>query len=211
MKDCVCIVFHSRIIILVQQVIVDQFLNRLQCQIWIYRTGSVAKQRGKMMDFSRLSALQDQSYGSPFLCLNQMLVHGRYRKQRRNRHMVFIHSPVRQDNDICSVPVSTVCFHKQAVQRLFKGCIFIINDRKLRNLEAFCLHILDLQQICVRENRIVDFQHLAVLRFLFQNISVFSDINRGRSHKFFPDRVDRRIGYLCKQLFKVIKQRLMLL
>ena len=53
-------------------------------------------------------------------------------------------------------------------------------------------------------------EYMAVFRLLHQKISVFTCINTCGSYNLLTDRIDRRVCYLGKQLFKVIKQRAML-
>src|SRR5699024_1639486 len=112
MKDCVGIIINGRIVILVEHSFVNQLLDSLKGKVRVHRTGSISEKCSKVMHFSRLTAFQDQGNRSTFLCLDQMLMHCGYCQQRRNRHMVFIHTAVRQNDDIRSVTVSTVCFNK---------------------------------------------------------------------------------------------------
>ena len=50
---------------------------------------------------------------------------------------------------------------------------------------------------------------MAVLRSFLQNIAFLADINRGGCYDFLTDRIDRRVRYLCKELFEIVEQRLM--
>ena len=80
--------------------------------------------------------------------------------------MVLIHAPVGKDQDIRTISVSSVCFHKQAVNRFLKACVLIINDRDHFHFEAFHLHVFDFHQIGVCKDRVVHFEHLTVDRLL---------------------------------------------
>ncbi len=62
----------------------------LLCKVRVDGTGTKAQQGCKMMYFPRFAALQDDCHGGAFLRLDQMLLKGRYSKERRDRHMVFI-------------------------------------------------------------------------------------------------------------------------
>ena len=92
------------------------------------------------------------------------------------------------------------------VDGFFKPRIFVECNRNLSNLKSLHLHIFDLQHIRVGQDRIFDFKHLAVLRLLFQKITLYAHIHGLGCDDLFPDGVNRRIGNLCKELFKVIKQ-----
>ena len=52
---------------------------------------------------------------------------------------------------------------------------------------------------------------MAVFRSLLQHVALLTDIDGGGSYDLLADRIDRRIGYLGKELLEVVKQRLMLL
>ena len=70
--------------------------------------------------------------------------------------MVFIHIPVRQYQNVCSVFICLVNFHEQALQSSLQLRAFIISDRNNRNPESFFFHFFDLQHICICQDRIVD-------------------------------------------------------
>ncbi len=77
-------------------------------------------------------------------------------------------------------------------------------------LKAFLFHVLDLQHIGVCQDRIVDFKYLAVLRILNKKVSVFSYVYTCGSNDLLTDGIDRRVCYLCKQLFEIVEQWIML-
>ena len=78
-----------------------------------------------------------------------MLVQCGHCQKGRNGHMVFIHSPVRQDHNVYPVPVGTIHLHKQSVNGLFQTGVFIIGNGDHFDLKAVGLHTLDLHQICI--------------------------------------------------------------
>ena len=97
------------------------------------------------------------------------------------------------------------------IDRLFQSGIFIEGNRYLCYLEAFYLHILNLQHVRVCQNRIINPKHLTVLRLLFEQVALDACINGLRGNDFLTDCIDWRICNLCKQLLEVVKQRLMTL
>ena len=205
------VVIHRRIIILVKQSLFDQFPDGLQRQVRVHRTGPVSEQRCEMMDLSWLSGLQDEGHGRLLLRLHQILMDRRHRQKGRDRHMVLVHAPVGQDQDIGPVPVCLVHLYAQMLQGALQLRAFIVNDRNDRHAEPVPVKIFDLQHIRIRQDRILDLQHLAVLRFLFDQIAVFPHIDRRPCDDLLTDRIDGRIGHLGKELLKVIKQRAVLL
>ena len=178
------------------------------CQVGVNRTCAVAQQRCKMMHLSRLPALQDHGDRRPLLCAHQVLLESGHCQKRRDRHMVLIHIPVCQDQDVGSLADHSVDLDEQVFDRFLKTCILIVCDRDLSDLEPVHIHILDLQKVCVRQDRIVHPEHLTVLFLLLKKVSVFPDIDRGRCHDLLTDRVDRRIRNLREQLLKISEQRL---
>ena len=119
--------------------------------------------------------------------------------------MVFINASVRKNQNIHAISVSSVHFHKQMVKGSLQRCVDIIGNRNRRYLEAFNIHRLNLQQICIGQNRIVNLYHLAVLCLFLQKIAVRSDINGCGCDDFLTNGIDRRIRYLGKHLFKIGK------
>ena len=163
------------------------------------------------MYLSGLAALQNQRHAGTLLGGNQMLVQSGYRKQGRNRHMVLIHAPVGDNQDIRAVPISTVRLHIQTIHGLLQAGIFIIGNRNHFYLETGNLHALNLQDIRVRQNRMVDAKQSAVFRGLLQHISFLAHIHGGRGDDFLTDGVDGRIGNLGEPLLEIVKKRRMLL
>ena len=68
-----------------------------------------------MVYLSGFSGFQDQCDSGSLLGAYQILVQGGYGQQGRNGHMVLIHASVGQDQDVHTVSVSSVHFHKQSV------------------------------------------------------------------------------------------------
>ena len=115
-------------IILIQNSPVNHLRDALVCQIRVDRTRAKAKDRGKLVDVPGLSAFQNQGYLRSLFCAHQMLLHGGDCQQRRNRHMVLVHSAVGKNQDIRSLPVSPVAGKFQLLQCFFQRSIFVIKQ-----------------------------------------------------------------------------------
>ena len=207
----VVVIVNGCIVVLVQHVIVDQFLDGLLCKIGIDRAGTIAQKGGKMMHLPRLTGLQNNCHSGSLFRAHKVLMQGGNGKQRRNRHMVLVHASVREDQHIDAVPVRSVHLHKEPVDRLLQTGIFIVDDGDHFHAEAVLLHVLDLQKIRVGQDRIVDLQHIAVLRHFLQHVSLPSHIDGGRGHDLLPYGVNGRVGHLGKQLLEIMEQRMMCL
>ena len=208
MEHCGVVVIHRRIIIFVQKSRIDKLTDGLVSQVRIDRAGSVSEQRREVMHFSRLPALQDHGHGSSLLCADQMLLQSGHRQKGWDRNMIFIYIPVCQDQDISALADYAVYFDEKVLNSLFKACILIVCDRDLCNLESIYIHVLDLQKVRIRQDRVIHAEHLAVLFLLFQKVSVPPHIDRRRGDDLLTDRVDRRICDLRKKLFEITEQRL---
>ena len=66
----------------------------------------------------------------------------------------------------------------------------------------------DLLQIGVRQNRLLHLNTAAGLRRFIHQVRLRTDVGHQRHHELFPNRVDRRIRDLCKELLKVLEQEL---
>ena len=211
MDGRVIIIIDRSIIIFMQKPGIDQLPDRLMCQIRIDRTCPIPQQGRKMMHFPWLPGFQDHSHRSSFFRADQMLLQAGDCQQGRDCHMVLIHFPVREDQNIGSLPDRPVDFNKQIFHRLFQTGILIIGNRNLCHLKTFHLHILDLQNIRIGQDGVMHLQHLTIFFFLLQKVSVFPYINRCRCHYFLTDRINRRVRHLGKPLFKIAEQWLVFL
>ena len=210
MENRAVVIIHCRVIILVKQMGSHQLPDSLLGQIGIDGAGAVAEQGRELVHLSGLAALQNQGHAGPLLGGNQMLVQARHSQQGGNRHMVLIHAPVRDNQDIDALPVRPVRIHVQAVHSLFQARVLIIGNRKHLDLEARHFHIFNFQNVRIRQNRMIDAQETAVLRLLLQHISILAHIDRRGGHNLLTDRVDGRVRYLGEALLEIIEQRLML-
>ena len=67
-----------------------------------------------------------------------------YCQKRRDRHMIFVHVAVCQDQDIGSAADHSVYLYKELLVSFLETCVLIVSDRNLSHLESLHLHILDL-------------------------------------------------------------------
>ena len=207
MEHCQAVVIDRRIVILVKQPLFDQLPDGFQSQIGIHRAGPVSQKGCEMMYLPGLSGFQDQGKGGLLLGVHQVLMDRGHSQKRGNGHMVFIHAPVREDQDIGAVFVSLIHLHEKAGKGSLKPGALIISDGHRRHLKSLLLHVFDLQKVRAGQDRILNLQYLAVVRRLLQQVPVFPCIDRGAGDDLLPDGVNGRIGHLGKQLFKIIEQR----
>ena len=112
-------------------------------QIGTDRPGAEAQKGGHLVHIPGLAALQDQGDSRAPLCLHQMLLDTGNCQQRRNGHMVFIHSPVGQDDDIAALSRRPVHSNVELVQRFGQRCIFVIEQGNLPCLKSGLIQMAD--------------------------------------------------------------------
>lgn len=79
--------------------------------------------------------------------------------------MVLVYAAVGQNQDVCAVAVCAVCGHKHAVNGALERGVFIIQHGNRLNLEARLIHVFDLHQVDVGQNRVLNAQHAAIFCF----------------------------------------------
>ena len=156
-----------------------------------------------MVNFSGLSAFQDNGDSCPLLRADQIMLQSRYRKQRRDSDMVLIYAPVRQDQDIGALSVSSVSLYKKMIDRPVQMGIDIVGDGKGHNFESLYIHILYLEQIRICQDGIVYLQHMTVFRCLFEQVAALADIYCRRCDDLLPNGVKGRVCDLGKELLKI--------
>ena len=73
--------------------------------------------------------------------LHQMLMYSGHRQQRGYGYVVFIHSAVREDEDVGPLPVDLVHLYKQPPQHPLHRRALIKKDRHHRDLKALLVHV----------------------------------------------------------------------
>ena len=118
-QDSSVIICYRSIVILVQLFLFHQLGDGCMGQIGINCRSTITQQGRKVMNLPGLARFQDQGHGSALSGFHQMFVDRGNRQKRGDGHMVFIHTPVRQDQNICPFPVGLVHLHKEVVQDPF--------------------------------------------------------------------------------------------
>ena len=197
-------------VVLVQYALVYQLRYALMREIRMYGTHAEAQQRSHMMDVSGLARLQHDGYLRALLCAHEMLLHGGYRQQRGYGHMVLVHAPVGEDDDIAAPGCGAVYGYIQLLQGSLQRGVFVVEQRYRLSMEARPVQRLDLHDIHTREDGIIDLKHATVLRLFIEQIAVRADIYGRIGHDLLTQRVDGRVRDLREQLLEVVEQRLVL-
>ena len=207
MQYSTVIIAYGGVGIFVEQAELNAFFNAFVCQIWANGTCAVAEQQGKMVHLARFRTFQNNRDRRALLCPHEILLQSGHCEDRRNRHMVFIHSTVRQDKNICPLFIGFVTLDKEALYRPLKRGIFIVEQGNCFHMKPRFFDRFDFQQIDPGENRIVDLQHGAVLLLLHQKVAVAPNVDSGIRHTLLANGINRWICHLGKLLLEIIKKR----
>ena len=99
-QDGPVIVGHGGIEVLVQQSFVDEFGDTLVGQVGVHRPGAVAQQGGHLVHVPGFPALQNDGDRRALSRLDEVLLQDRHRQQGGDGHVVLIHPPVREDQQV---------------------------------------------------------------------------------------------------------------
>ena len=70
--------------------------------------------------------------------------------------MIFVHATVGKDQNICTVSVCTIGFHKQTLNGFFQTCTLVVGRWNDFYLKAIYFHVFNFHQVCVGQDWIVD-------------------------------------------------------
>ena len=160
--DRLGVVVDGGVVVLIQQAVLDHVLDRFEGQVGVDGRRAVPQKCREVVDLPRLRSFQHQRDRRPLFGPDQVFGDGRNRQQRGDRHMVFIHPAVGEDDDVIAVPVGPVDAVLDMVQGLGEAGAFVVEDRHRCHLEAGLLHITDLEHVKVGEDGVVDPQDVAV-------------------------------------------------
>ena len=206
-EDGLVVVVHGGVVVLIQQTLIDELADGLMGQIGVDGTGTIAQQGGEVVHLVGFGAFQNEGQRGALLGADEVLGHCGHRQQTGDGHMVLVDVAVGQDDDVCPVLVGAVHFEEDAVDGLFEAGILIVVDGNGRDLEARHVHVLDLEQICGGQDRVVDLEHLAVFGLVLQQVAVGTHIDAGRGDDLLADGVDGGVRHLCEPLLEVVEQR----
>ena len=156
------VVLDRRVIILVQDPQIDHLPDALVGQVGTDGPGAEAQQGRHLVDIPGLAALQDQGDGRAPLGQHQVLLNAGDRQQGGDGHVVFVHAPVGQDDDVAAGGRRPVHRDIELVQGPGQGCVFVIQEGYILCLESGLVQVADLQQIDPGQDGVVDLQDRAV-------------------------------------------------
>ena len=190
--------------------------QRLEGEIGVDRLRAIARKAREMMDFARLSRLDDEAHGGAQALADQVMMHGRGGEQRRDRNPVRPDHAVGQHDDVVAAMDRAFRALAEAAQSLLhagRAVLGVIGDVERLRVERILemADAADLLQILVGEDRLAHFEPLAARGpFEVEDVRPRSDEGHEAHHELLADRVDRRVRDLREVLLEVGVEQLRL-
>ena len=186
-------------------------------QVRVHGFGTVARQYREVVHLARRARFHHQAGRGAQALAHQVVVDGRQRQQRGDRHLGAAHVPVGDDQDVVAALDGV---HRLCAQRGQLGLHALVapgsgvGDVEFVRAELRTRVLLDGAQpghVLEVENRLGHLQaHGRVHRVDVQQVGLRADEAVERHDDGLADRVDRRVGHLGEQLLEVVVQRLVL-
>ena len=189
-----------------------QILYRIQSQIGVDRPGSVAQQQAEVMHFPGFPRFHDQAHFRAAALPNQVMMDGGGSQQAGNGRLFPIHPPVGQDDYGIALGNGLGRRGAQVIQSRFQGIrpLGVKKDGQGNGAHFPGIQLADLRQFPAGQQGGMEFQLAAVFRRFGEKIPLPADKGFEGSYQFLPNGVERRIGYLGKQLLEIVEQQLIL-
>ena len=169
------------------------------------------------MDLAGRAGLDDQAGGGAQTGVDQVLMDRGGCQQRRDRHMTTVDTSIGDYQDVVAAFHRVDCIGAQrgkAGLDAFLAPLDRIADVELVALEfavGIAADMTDAVHVLGRQHRLADFEAQGRVDVVdVEQIGLGSDEGDQRHHQLLADRVDRRVGDLCKQLFEIVVEGLVL-
>ena len=188
----------------------DHLVERLEQQVRVDRARAVADQRGEVVDLARLAGLDDDPGAQARALEDEMVVHGRDRQQRGDRHAARSEVAVVEDDDVHALRDRLA---RQAADALDRGAHpgGPLGDRPgdvdRLGFVDIVVDVSERLQLAVEQDRLFEQQLVCVLGRLVEQVALIAQAGREAHHDLLADRVDRRVGDLGEELLEVGEQR----
>ncbi len=194
---------------------VVQLRQRLQRQVGMDRLGAVAREQREVVHLARRPRLDDQPGGRAQSLLDQMLVHGRRREQRRYRQQLGGDVAIGQDQDVVALPDRVDRVRRQARQRRLhalrapRGRIADVQLDRPERAAGEQLDMADLLHVVRGQDRLLRLEPQWRLGHVdAEQVRARADERHQRHHQLLADRVDGRVGDLREQLLEIVVEDL---
>ena len=196
---------------------VQHDLDRLERHVRVDRRRTESDQRGHVMHLAGVTRLDDQADLGAAAFANQVVVHRRYRQQRRDRRQLLVGLPVGQDDDPRALVDRRGGLRTDVVQgRLEPGTVLGNRIQTANHLGAqpmpttvhldVGVQVDQLGQLVVTQDRLRHHDLTAGILVGVEQVTFRPDRAGQAGHHLFADGVQRRVGHLGEQLLEVVEQ-----
>ncbi len=198
-----------------EQVLGAQLPDGGQGQVGVHRPGAVAQQQSHVGHLPGLAGFHHEPGPDPGAFPDQVVVHGRGGQQAGDGRAGLVHAPVAEDQEAEPVgdgPAGGTAEVAQGLVEVALGVPFHLEQHGQGDAAEVGEDIApQLGQVLAGEERVGQFQHVALARGRLQQVALAAHAAHQRHHDLLPERVDGRIGHLGEVLLEVAEQQLGLL
>ncbi len=192
----------------------DEVLDRLECKVRVHRRRAEAEQHGDVVDLAAVARLDDERDLGARLLPDQMMVDRGGQQERRDRRELGGGVAVGQDEDPGAVldRLGYVAADLRQPGAQTGGAVANpVEPADPYRPEAGQVPVLvdreDLRQLVVVDHGVGQADLPATGRTRFEQVRLGADGRRDARDQLLPDRVERRIGHLGKQLHEVVVEQ----
>ena len=188
----------------------------LEGEIGIDGFRAIARQTGEVMDFARLAGLHHEAHGGAQTLADEVVMHGRRREDRGDRHAVGADHAVGEDDDVVAAAHRLFGALAQTLQHgLHARCAKL---RRIGHVEGAGVEGIlqmpdaaDLFEVRVGQDRLAHFQTLALgVALAVEDVGARADEGHEAHDELLADRIDRRVGHLREVLLEIAVEQLRL-
>ena len=193
-----------------EQLLPDHVVERFEREVRVDRAGAVAEQQRAVVHFARVAGFEHEAAARARALPHEMMVHAGRRQQARNRRALAIGAAVREDEDRVARFHGGAGLPLQLVHRVLEARAAlprVEQHRERDRLEPRLVHVAQLRQLRVVDDRVLDADLAARLRPRIEQVALRPDGRPHRRHQLLADGVERRIGDLREALAEVVVQQ----
>ena len=180
-------------------------------QVRVDGLSAVPDEQGQMGHLPRLAALHDQAHAGPGALAEEVVMHRCGRQERRDRRVAGVSAAIAEDQDSAARGNGLGCQPADAVETIVEAVDAAISMEdggdRLRG-ELALGDVADRGQVGAGEDGMAHLQPSRLAGSLLEHVAAGAKGRGQRHHRRLPDRVDRRVGHLRKELLEVREERL---
>ena len=202
------VVAHRRLMIDAgEQALQDQVVQRLEGQIGIDHSRTVAEEQRAVVHLARVARLDHECTARARAFAHQVMVHPRRGEQARNRRVRRAHAAVGEDQDRVAGVHRIAGARAQVGHRpleprpVLRG---VEQHRQRDRPEPLVFEVPQLGRFLVADDRVLDLDLPARLGPRVQQVALRADGRLHRRHQLLADGIERRVRHLREQLLEIV-------